>query len=54
MHSLLYWFSGVFLTPFIILVGLFSSRGQLLHDMILGTVVLDRDALWDLEHKHGL
>ncbi|WP_316859626.1 RDD family protein [uncultured Cohaesibacter sp.] len=49
MHSLLFWFGNVILTPFILLVGLFTSRKQLLHDMLLGTVVMDRDALMSLE-----
>ena len=49
MHSLLYWFGNTILTPFIILVGLFTSRKQLLHDMILGTVIMDRDSLRELE-----
>lgn len=51
MHSLLFWFGNSILTPFILLVGLFSSRSQLLHDMILGTMILDRDALNDLEKQ---
>jgi len=51
MHAILFWVGNTILTPFIILVGLFSRRSQLLHDMILGTMVMDRDALWDLEHK---
>ena len=49
MHSLLFWFGNTILTPLIILVGLFTKRSQLLHDIILGTVVLDRDALRDME-----
>ena len=49
MHSLLFWFGNTILTPFIILVGLFTKRSQLLHDIILGTVVVDRDALRDME-----
>lgn len=49
MHSLLFWFGSMILTPFILLVALFSRRSQTLHDMILGTVVLDRDALNDYE-----
>ena len=51
MHSLLFWFGNTILTPFIMLVGLFSSRSLLLHDMILGTVVMDRDALQDFEGR---
>ncbi|SNY93076.1 Uncharacterized membrane protein YckC, RDD family [Cohaesibacter sp. ES.047] len=51
MHSLLFWVAGSILTPFIILVGLFTRRKQLLHDIVLGTVVVDRDALRELEHQ---
>ncbi|MCV6547492.1 MAG: RDD family protein [Cohaesibacter sp.] len=46
MHSLLFWFIHVVFTPFMLLVALFSKRGQLLHDMILGSVIVDRDALY--------
>ncbi|WP_319531396.1 RDD family protein [uncultured Cohaesibacter sp.] len=49
MHSLLFWVAGSILTPFVLLVGLFTSRKQLLHDIVLGTVVIDRDALRELE-----
>ncbi|WP_319568839.1 RDD family protein [Cohaesibacter marisflavi] len=52
MHSLLFWFGNTILTPLIILVGLFTRRKQLLHDMILGTMIMDRDALRDLESLH--
>ena len=54
MHALLFWFGNALLTPFIILVALFSRRSQMLHDMILGTVVVDRDALRDLEKNYSL
>ncbi len=53
MHSLLFWFGNAILTPFVLLVGLFTARSQMLHDMILGTVILDRDALRDLESTHS-
>ena len=45
MHSLLFWFSVSFLTPLILLVGLFTPRKQLLHDLILGTVVVNSGPL---------
>jgi uncharacterized RDD family membrane protein YckC len=41
IHALLFWFSVSFLTPFVLLVGLFTSRRQLLHDLLLGTVVVN-------------
>lgn len=41
MHALIFWFSIGLLTPLILLVGLFTSRKQLLHDLLLGVVVLN-------------
>ena len=41
IHAMLYWISVSFLTPFIVLVGLFNGRRQLLHDMVLGTVIIN-------------
>jgi len=40
LHSLGFWFSVTLLTPFILLVALFNPRKQLLHDLVLGTVVV--------------
>ncbi|WOH47146.1 RDD family protein [Bradyrhizobium sp. sBnM-33] len=40
-HAVLYWLSISFLTPLVLLVGLFNSRRRLLHDMTLGTVVIN-------------
>jgi uncharacterized RDD family membrane protein YckC len=40
-HAILYWVSVSFLTPFIILVGFLNARRRLLHDMLLGTVVIN-------------
>jgi uncharacterized RDD family membrane protein YckC len=39
-----------FLTPLVLLVGLFNGRRRLLHDMILGTVVINRSALAEVAH----
>jgi uncharacterized RDD family membrane protein YckC len=41
MHAVLFWVSISFLTPLIALVGLFNGRRRLLHDIILGTVVIN-------------
>ncbi|OKL43665.1 RDD family protein [Pseudovibrio exalbescens] len=41
IHALLFWFSMTFLTPLVLLVSLFSDRKRLLHDIILGTVVIN-------------
>ena len=53
MHSLLFWFSVSFLTPLILLVGLFTPRKQLLHDLILGTVVVNSAALHRMSATDG-
>jgi len=37
----LFWVSISFLTPLVLLVGLFNSRRRLLHDFVLGTVVIN-------------
>lgn len=39
-HGLLFWAFATALTPFILLVGLFNARRQLLHDILLGVVVV--------------
>jgi uncharacterized RDD family membrane protein YckC len=41
MHAVLFWVSISFLTPLVVLVGLFNGRRRLLHDVILGTVVIN-------------
>ena len=40
-HAVLFWLTVSLLTPFILLVGFFSSRRRLLHDMLIGTVVIN-------------
>jgi uncharacterized RDD family membrane protein YckC len=44
LHSLVFWFSVSFLTPLILIVGLLTPRKQLLHDLILGTIVVNAGA----------
>ena len=41
MHAVLFWVSISFLSPLVLLVGLFNGRRRLLHDVILGTVVVN-------------
>jgi uncharacterized RDD family membrane protein YckC len=41
MHAVLFWISVSVLTPLVLLVGLFNSRRRLLHDIVLGTVVIN-------------
>jgi uncharacterized RDD family membrane protein YckC len=40
-HAVLFWVSVSFFTPLILLIGLFNGRRRLLHDMILGTAVIN-------------
>jgi uncharacterized RDD family membrane protein YckC len=41
MHVVLFWVSISFLTPLVLLFGLFNGRRRLLHDIVLGTVVIN-------------
>ncbi len=41
MHAVAFWVSVSFLTPLILLIGLFNGRRRLLHDIVLGTVVIN-------------
>ncbi len=45
MHALIFWFSCGILTPLVLLVGLFTPRRQLLHDLLLGVVALNAEPL---------
>ncbi|HET7681584.1 MAG TPA: RDD family protein [Xanthobacteraceae bacterium] len=40
-HAILFWLTVSLLTPFILLVGFFNTRRRLLHDMLIGTVVIN-------------
>jgi len=41
VHAIMYWISVSFLTPLILLVGFFNERRRLLHDILIGTVVIN-------------
>jgi uncharacterized RDD family membrane protein YckC len=41
VHAVVYWLTVSFLTPFILLVGFFNGRKRLLHDIVVGTVVIN-------------
>lgn len=41
IHAVLFWATISFLTPLVLLVGLFNGRRRLLHDIILGTVIIN-------------
>ena len=40
VHAIVYWVTVSFLTPFILLVA-FNHRRRLLHDMLVGTIVIN-------------
>src|SRR5580698_698408 len=41
VHAVVYWISVSVLTPFILVVGFFNARRRLLHDMLVGTVIVN-------------
>jgi uncharacterized RDD family membrane protein YckC len=41
VHAIAFWLTVSFFTPFILLIAFFNRRGRLLHDIILGTVVIN-------------
>lgn len=41
MHAVCFWISVSVLSPFVLLIGLFNGRRRLLHDFVLGTVVIN-------------
>jgi uncharacterized RDD family membrane protein YckC len=43
VHAVLFWLSVSMLTPFILLVCFFNERRRLLHDILLGTVVINNE-----------
>lgn len=42
VHAILFWVSVSTLTPFILLVGLLNERRRLLHDFVLGVVLINK------------
>jgi uncharacterized RDD family membrane protein YckC len=44
VHAVLFWISVSVFTPLILLIGLLNERRRLLHDIVLGTVVINNPA----------
>lgn len=44
VHAVAFWFTVSFFTPFVLLVPFFNERRRLLHDILLGTVVINSKA----------
>jgi uncharacterized RDD family membrane protein YckC len=53
VHAVTFWLSVSFLTPFVLLVGLFNERKRLLHDIVLGTVVINNRVRADALRGRG-
>ena len=49
-HALLFWTSISFLSPLILLIGLFNARRRLAHDIVLGTVVINNSIRSPVAH----
>lgn len=45
IHVVLFWISTAILTPFVLLLGLLTNRRQLLHDMIVGGLMVRRSPM---------
>ena len=43
LHAVLFWASVTLLTPLVLLIGLFTDRRQLGHDLLLGTAMVRAD-----------
>lgn len=41
VHAVVYWVTVSVLTPLVLLVGFFNERRRLLHDILIGTVVIN-------------
>ena len=44
VHAIVFWFTVSSFTPFILLVSFFNERRRLLHDIMLGTVIINNPA----------
>lgn len=43
VHAIAFWLTVSFFTPFVLLVCFFNQRRRLLHDMLVGTVVINNE-----------
>jgi len=41
VHAIAFWFTVSFFTPFVLFVAFFNERRRLLHDILLGTVIIN-------------
>jgi uncharacterized RDD family membrane protein YckC len=47
VHAIVFWISVSVLTPFILVVGFFNVRHRLLHDMLVGAILINNPARAD-------
>jgi uncharacterized RDD family membrane protein YckC len=45
VHPIVFWASVTMLTPLILVVGLVNARARLLHDMLVGVVIINKSSL---------
>ena len=50
MHAVLFYVSISVLSPFVLLIGPFNARRRLLHDFVLGTVVINNSVRAQVAH----
>jgi uncharacterized RDD family membrane protein YckC len=43
VHAVVFWITCSALTPFILLVAFFNARRRLLHDMVVGTIMINNE-----------
>lgn len=41
VHAIAFWFTVSFFTPFVLVIAFFNQRRRLLHDILLGTVIIN-------------
>jgi uncharacterized RDD family membrane protein YckC len=53
VHAVIFWISVSVLTPLILLVGFFNDRRRLLHDILLGAVVINNRYRAEAKRRTG-
>jgi uncharacterized RDD family membrane protein YckC len=53
VHAIIYWVSVSVLTPLVLLVGLFNDRRRLLHDIVLGAVIINNPYRAEAKRRGG-
>jgi uncharacterized RDD family membrane protein YckC len=54
VHAVIYWITVSVLTPLVLAVGLFNDRRRLLHDILVGTVVVNNAERADALRRTGV